>query len=171
MVFVGGTQGAHARINLMSDILFSSPVLAISGRDLMAYASIFFAVIGIVLFFKYLPRWLGWGKPKPTPMANDPAAGLAAGMDLQAELKRTMQEVKGAQTTVEASPISLGATPPTTEPPGQILVLEKGIQHGPFNAAQVQEMMAGGIFSPESLCWQPGQAEWLPLKQVLGPAS
>jgi len=154
----------------MSDFLCSAPVLAISSRDLMAYASIFFAVIGIVLFFKYLPRWLGWGKPK-SAAAHDPAAGLAAGMDLQAELKRTMQDVKGAQTTVEASPISLGATPPTTEPTGQILVLEKGIQHGPFNAAQVKEMMAGGVFSPESLCWQPGQAEWLPLKQVLGPAS
>lgn len=169
----------------MSDLLFPQLVLAISGRDLIAYASIFFAVIGLVLFFKYLPRWMKAMKPKSPQVSDDPGAGLAAGMDLEAEMKKTIQSPLEPQVesyvgaTLQQPRDSsrggtIGLTPAKMETPRQdplqpsILVLEKGIQHGPFNAAQVKEMMAGGVFSPDSLCWQPGQADWQPLKQVFG---
>ncbi len=153
-----------------------------SGRDLMAYASIALAVVGLLLFFKYLPRWMGKSKP-PSPQVNhDPSAGLAAGMDLQAEMKKTMpgSTTTPTPTAVEASVtaaalgtglnISSPAQPssPTGPASAQILVLDKGIQHGPFDVVQVKEMMAGGTFGPDSLCWQPGQAEWQPLRQVFG---
>lgn len=127
---------------MMNHLLFWEPALAMPTRQLLAYGSVALAVVGIVLFLKYLPRWIEHFSKKPPETGIDPAAGLAAGLPMPG--------------TAE------------TGSDGGILVLDNGIQHGPFSVEQVRGMRQSGTFNAESLCWRPGQADWKPLDEVLG---
>ncbi|MEM1060637.1 MAG: DUF4339 domain-containing protein [Verrucomicrobiota bacterium] len=121
---------------------YYAPVLALTGREIVAYASIALAVIGLALFFKYLPRWVAKSQGKK------PAKGPGGG-----------------------TPSPVGAGMPDLPPAvgeANILLLREGQQLGPYTADQVRHLVAYGQFDINALCWQPGQADWKPIREVLG---
>lgn len=40
------------------------------------------------------------------------------------------------------------------------------VPSGPLAAEQVRERCEAGELGPDSLCWRPGLADWVPLRQV-----
>lgn len=52
-----------------------------------------------------------------------------------------------------------------------IYIVVQGESKGPFTRAQVQEMLARGEITPETLAWRDGMANWVPLAQLIGAAA
>ena len=47
--------------------------------------------------------------------------------------------------------------------------VENGSQQGPVNEETFHDLQAKGVITPETLVWQAGMPEWLPLSRAQGP--
>ncbi|WP_306639742.1 SPFH domain-containing protein [Sanyastnella coralliicola] len=59
-----------------------------------------------------------------------------------------------------------GATPPPLPQAAQYWVAINGQQSGPYDMATIQNMIAGGQISRESLMWKQGMADWIAASQI-----
>ncbi|MCH2200226.1 MAG: SPFH domain-containing protein [Flavobacteriales bacterium] len=59
-----------------------------------------------------------------------------------------------------------GATPPPLPQAAQYWVAINGQQSGPYDIATIQNMIAGGQISRESLMWKQGMADWISASQI-----
>lgn len=94
--------------------------------------------------------------------AENPANGMAgAGVGLGAGFAMANQ-MAGAFNQSSAP----GATPPPVPPSPSFYVAVNGQQTGPFDLHTLRGQAASGQFSPESMVWSAGMANWLPASQV-----
>ncbi len=50
--------------------------------------------------------------------------------------------------------------------PASLLILQNGLEVGPFPAEAVREMLAAGSLSPQDFAWAEGMPEWVPLEAL-----
>ena len=104
-----------------------------------------------------------------TAAAENPAGGGAsAGMGLGMGFAMANQLMQNMPQTQAGGP----AGPPPPPGAGPVFhVAENGQSLGPFNAAQIQQGIAQGRITPDTMVWTAGMAAWQPASQVPGLAS
>lgn len=95
--------------------------------------------------------------------ANNPgglaAAGVGVGMGfgMGGQMAGAMGGMFTGQSQPQAAP---GMAPPPLPPQVQFYVAVNGQQSGPFDMAQLQQMLQSGQLTRESLVWKQGMADW-----------
>lgn len=98
-------------------------------------------------------------------LANNEGAGggmAAGGMGLG--MGMAMAGQMGAATGQPQAPA--GQVPPPPPPPAGYFFYVNGQQMGPFGIAQVQQMVAGGRLTGQTMVWKQGMAGWTALQTV-----
>ncbi len=104
-----------------------------------------------------------------TAAANEGGAGMGmgmgVGMGVGAGMGNMMAGLMGGNQG-NAAPNASGSVPPPIPGASKFFIAVNGAQQGPFDLSQIQQMISGGQFSPETLVWKEGMAAWLPAGQV-----
>ena len=84
-------------------------------------------------------------------------AGIGAGIGVGQMMANTMSQ---AQQTQTAQTAATGSMPPPLATAVQYFVGAGGQQTGPFDAAQIQQMVTGGTLKRDTLMWKAGMSAW-----------
>jgi len=85
--------------------------------------------------------------------------GAGAGMGMAGMVGNVMQNAAPA-------PAPEGAAPPPLPQQAQFYLGIGGQQAGPFDAAGLQQQIASGALTPETLAWQQNMPQWTPAGQI-----
>jgi len=103
-----------------------------------------------------------------TAAAENPSGGGAAeGMGLGMGFAMASQMMQG----MGAANAQGGGGAPPNVPTAMFHIVEKGQSIGPFSIQQMQERIAAGIVTVETLVWSAGMANWMPAGRVPGLSS
>jgi hypothetical protein len=99
--------------------------------------------------------------------ANNPGGaagvgvGLGAGMAMGAQMVNSMSGAMGG-----AMGATAGATPPPVPGAPSFHIAVNGQQTGPFDAGALQQQVASGGLTRNSLVWRAGMAQWVKAGEV-----
>jgi len=98
---------------------------------------------------------------------NEGTAGVGMGMGMGMGMGNAMGNAMGSMMndTANQQGQSQGTPPP---PPGQVMfhVTVNGQQAGPYNMAQIQQMIQAGQINQQTYVWKEGYANWLMASQA-----
>lgn len=101
-------------------------------------------------------------------------AGMMMGMGVAAGMGQQMAGMMGGMNQMVQQPQMQQQTMPVAPPPMpttvSYMLAVNGQQYGPYNMQQLQQMVASGQFTPQSMVWCNGMASWEPAasRQDLG---
>jgi membrane protease subunit (stomatin/prohibitin family) len=97
--------------------------------------------------------------------ANEGAGGIGAGLGAGFGVGNMMANAYG-QTAAAARPAPEAQAPPPLSAPVQYFTGIDGKQAGPFDSAQIQQMIRSGVLRRDSLVWKQGMAAWGPAESM-----
>ncbi len=97
---------------------------------------------------------------------NEGAAGLGAGMGAGFGVGNMMANAFGQANAAASQQATANAAPPPLSAPAQYFTGVDGKQAGPYNAAQIQQMIQSGTLRRDTLMWKAGMAGWAAAESI-----